>query len=888
MHSSFARAAAEVIVRVLGGKGSGHFGHAGRPGERGGSRQIAGSVSISHVGGTIKYSLSSATTNLSQDLDFVWEDDLLPTLDGLRPAGFSDGYNATKAGAAKKLNALLKKHGITKGFAVEINRGRRVGLATVSRERVNDKDYPDFLEAAADYLGGNGVTEKQERVLGKWLGFPKTSTEAYLKRKNQWHSGRTLGGKGSGNFGHAGRPGEVGGSGPAFPTGLKKVSSATGSNPGGVYHDGDGQKWYVKHYKNPEQALGEHLANGIYAAAGINAPVSVISARGEYASQWLENVKGTIQSEGLSKKAANQILDGFAADVFLSNWDTVGLVRDNIAVHGDGTVTRIDQGGTLLHRAQGALKPQSALNSLSEWDFFSSGNKEYRDVFTAAGVKDGNALGQRAVDQIEKLTAIRPSGGWAEFVNNRVPTASSAWKAKVSAVLETRHGLLLKKRDELKLRTAGGKGSGNFGHAGRPGEVGGSAPDGDRASIAARRVQEHLALQQVWGMFAGDNEKANLNVSKFSVDERIAIIEHLVTQPPLYARSYAFRNDDYSRRERALIAQAKKEEWSGEKTLEEFLAQGFLQREQSKEYGYARPGGTMVGLADMPAADRDEFATRFIEAIGNSNKVSDLRLEDFLHAGWTSQELESFSDKLQTHGASYAKWELNNEEGKFRTVDRLAGELAFFSNDYETFSAKALSGWALAGSTTDTNVLKALAGQLVPLPDDPITGEPGKFYVRTEFVQEYDHAKGEYGPRVEKPIVRDLELRYSPRAFDHLRRMKSETEAFYQAKLKTKDLTAKPLTAMRGIGGHVSAYTPAGIESWTTDKRTVDRFGKMMAERDDYSALETTVTYADVLWSYESMKGKPGWPPDKDLKGKKEFVLFGTSVAKAGVRVERR
>jgi hypothetical protein len=55
---------------------------------------------------------------------------------------------------------------------------------------VNDKDYPEFIKAASDYMGGRGLNDRQERVMGKWLGFPKASTDQYLKRKAGWFNGR--------------------------------------------------------------------------------------------------------------------------------------------------------------------------------------------------------------------------------------------------------------------------------------------------------------------------------------------------------------------------------------------------------------------------------------------------------------------------------------------------------------------------------------------------------------------------------------------------------------------------------------------------------------------------------------------------------------------------
>jgi hypothetical protein len=46
----------------------------------------------------------------------------------------------------------------------------------------------------------------------------------------------------------------------------------------------------------------------------------------------------------------------FAADALLGNWDVVGMDADNVLVANDGTVYRIDNGGSLRYRAQGGLK----------------------------------------------------------------------------------------------------------------------------------------------------------------------------------------------------------------------------------------------------------------------------------------------------------------------------------------------------------------------------------------------------------------------------------------------------------------------------------------------------------------------------------------------------
>jgi len=150
------------------------------------------SVKVEYVGGSTTYKLSDNVAAMGGDHRYVWDADLLPSLDGQRPAGIAEpSPGRDRAGAADRINAIAKEYGVTKGFAVDVRyEGRFVGMATISRERVNDKDYPSFLQAAGSYLAGRGASTAEEKVLGKWLGFPKEATEKYLKNKEKWFEGR--------------------------------------------------------------------------------------------------------------------------------------------------------------------------------------------------------------------------------------------------------------------------------------------------------------------------------------------------------------------------------------------------------------------------------------------------------------------------------------------------------------------------------------------------------------------------------------------------------------------------------------------------------------------------------------------------------------------------
>jgi ADP-ribosyltransferase exoenzyme len=300
---------------------------------------------------------------------------------------------------------------------------------------------------------------------------------------------RATGGPGSGNFGHSGRPGEQGGSSAEGSEqienilGGKKIGRQLGSNPGGVYQAKDGSKWYVKHYKDENQAYGEHAANALYAELGVGASRSVIGVHdGEtvYASRWLEG-KGTLADVGLTRDNANAILDGFAADAFTGNWDAVGTGLDNILILPDGGVSRIDSGGAFLHRAQGAPKPEATLPEVKEWDTLASKQTApyYSMVFRKAGLENADALGERGVRQIDKILGVREKhGSWKEFVDKRIPGAAASYRAKLSSTLEKRTESLRSIRERLskRLTTAGGAGSGHFGHESVEGQLGGSAP----------------------------------------------------------------------------------------------------------------------------------------------------------------------------------------------------------------------------------------------------------------------------------------------------------------------------------------------------------------------------------------------------------------------------
>jgi hypothetical protein len=185
-------------------------------------------------------------------------------------------------------------------------------------------------------------------------------------------------------------------------------------SPGGtmgarLWKGTDGKTRVVKTYDDPAQTYGEAVTSTLYRALGINAPESGFTVRNHRFSlvtEFVEN-KGTLGKVGLTKGRARKVLDGYAADVLTANWDVVGLDLDNIVVTGT-QVTRVDNGGTLLMRAQGGRKPWFALETPTEWETFQQSfyNPAYHQVLKKAGFNTADALGKDGLKQIQAITSL--------------------------------------------------------------------------------------------------------------------------------------------------------------------------------------------------------------------------------------------------------------------------------------------------------------------------------------------------------------------------------------------------------------------------------------------------------------------------------------------------
>lgn len=170
------------------------------------------------------------------------------------------------------------------------------------------------------------------------------------------------------------------------------VRPAGGSQGGMWFKDETGAYWFGKHYHGDLDRMGsEHLTNQIYRKLGVSAPeTKIVKVKGK---SWLMS-KELSGAQGKELLLQSDVLDGFIYDAWLANWDVVGLSFDNVLVEGQ-IAHRIDNGGALVWRAQGARKPFTAA-SFGELDSLRDPRYPAGQIFSKLSDKD-------VLDQIKKF-----------------------------------------------------------------------------------------------------------------------------------------------------------------------------------------------------------------------------------------------------------------------------------------------------------------------------------------------------------------------------------------------------------------------------------------------------------------------------------------------------
>ncbi len=194
---------------------------------------------------------------------------------------------------------------------------------------------------------------------------------------------------------------------------MQKVGRQMGSNPGGVYEDKNGRRFYVKTLETPAHALNEFLGAKLYQLAG--APV-LTYVRTKEPNQVATVFAGLAKKHVpyLSASERRQAQRWLGVHAWTANWDAAGFDGDNQGVV-DGVVTTLDVGGALEFRAQGDPKGKAFGTCVNELDTLQSDPdnpyavKLFGDM-SPAGINDAIAVVTRIPDD-EIRRVIGENGG---------------------------------------------------------------------------------------------------------------------------------------------------------------------------------------------------------------------------------------------------------------------------------------------------------------------------------------------------------------------------------------------------------------------------------------------------------------------------------------------
>lgn len=206
------------------------------------------------------------------------------------------------------------------------------------------------------------------------------------------------------------------------PAKLKKVGSQMGSNPGGVYEDADGKRFYVKQGKSKDHVRNEMIAAALYDLAG----TPTLNYRPTLGGTHVATEIAKLDKDNASKLSANERREAardFAVHAWLGNWDAVGLGGDNLGTI-KGVPTALDLGGALEYRAQGAPKGKAFGNDVGEIDTLRDpkANKDAAGIFgamTPAEMRE-SARYVAAIPDAKIRAAIEKFGGSTALANKLI------------------------------------------------------------------------------------------------------------------------------------------------------------------------------------------------------------------------------------------------------------------------------------------------------------------------------------------------------------------------------------------------------------------------------------------------------------------------------------
>jgi hypothetical protein len=186
-----------------------------------------------------------------------------------------------------------------------------------------------------------------------------------------------------------------------------QVGGQSGSNEGGLFEDPDGNRYYVKKPKSESHARNEALASALYEEAGVRYGSVFLGRDGDGNTVLVSPIVPDSSDDFKDRyivdpNVKQSAQEDFVVDAWLRNWDSVGLNFDNMITVGD-EVYRIDPGGSLLYRAQGAEKPNEMGPTVDELDSLRDPavNAQAAEIF-------GDMTDEQLAESAQKVANISP------------------------------------------------------------------------------------------------------------------------------------------------------------------------------------------------------------------------------------------------------------------------------------------------------------------------------------------------------------------------------------------------------------------------------------------------------------------------------------------------
>ena len=495
-HNSFIPRPEELDKVINGGKGSGNFGHAGRPGERGGSAPMGTSTSGKTLVGLEAYKAIGESQKRAEKQEMIVKDferaakrlDELQDLVKLAKAGKSSNYKLIeKLYEAQEAVTYLYEHDLKKADAKD--------------RSAYDKEQ---RELALEVFRLTKHREPQETPPSRdddimfWL--KDNSIDDSLKVYN--------GGAGSGNFGHAGRPGKVGGSSSdgAVEARAKAEAEYDKTHPEATQADIDefrarvskkddtgvekiSDKRAYDHLRNNYDELGFGDSSTVDTDFVNDKAMTILTSLNE--RDILDVVKSKLVADDIYYSMAGNInkyyKEGRDNPANLAAYMNHSQHYLNDAVNGVVTMARNIAIDSTRNYDDATAKTARDVRATS-YDSIKEtlGEVEKR---LARHEDDSEGFKNFAKDTRKQIEKLQKASDKLKEISERVHEAPIKDQiiqdvTKKNSISRKNFNEIAKRINELEKRILnGGRGSGNFGHAGRPGEIGGSAPSGSSASV---------------------------------------------------------------------------------------------------------------------------------------------------------------------------------------------------------------------------------------------------------------------------------------------------------------------------------------------------------------------------------------------------------------------